>query len=93
MRLPARLSLRLRLTLSRFWLLTEMGFGPALTKESCRLRLMAASSAGPVVMSTSSQSRSEKAAKRLFLEDEMKLSRGGVQMEMGLEVGGAANAP
>lgn len=45
-RLPASDSLRLRLTLSRFWLLTEMGLGPALTKESWRERPKAA----PVVM-------------------------------------------
>lgn len=53
MRLPARDSLRLRLTLSRFWLFIEIGLGPALTNESCRLRPKEeASSEGPVVMST-----------------------------------------
>lgn len=58
-RLPARDSLRLRLTLSRFWLLllTEMGLGPVLTKESCRERPM-----GPVVISMSGGSQSTKSA-------------------------------
>jgi hypothetical protein len=67
MRLPARLSLRFRPTwLSRFELLTVMGFGPALTKESCRLRLMAESRAGPTVMSTSSVSVSKSVFKLKF---------------------------
>ena len=51
--LPARLSLRARLAWSRFGLIMEMGLGPALTNESLRLRLMAESRFGPVVMSTS----------------------------------------
>lgn len=45
MRLPARDSRRFRLTLSRFWLLVEMGRGPALTKESWRERPMEVSRA------------------------------------------------
>lgn len=57
MRLPARLSLRFRLTLlSRFGLLTDMGLGPALTKESCLERPMPASRAGPTVILKLSQS-------------------------------------
>lgn len=53
MRLPARLSRLWRLALSRLALFMEMGFGPALTKESWRLRPMAESIEGPVVMSVS----------------------------------------
>lgn len=52
-RLPARLSRRFLLG-SRFGLLImEMGLGPALTKESWRLRPMADSKEWPVVMSMS----------------------------------------
>lgn len=54
MRLPARDSLRFRFTLSRLGLLTEMGFGPALTNESPRGRPMEGSSVGPVVILKSS---------------------------------------
>lgn len=50
MTLPARDSLRARLTLSRLELFTEMGFGPALTNESPRGRPMEGSNAGPVVI-------------------------------------------
>lgn len=53
MREPARLSRRWRLIWSRFALFMEMGLGPALTKESWRLRPMAASMEGPVVISVS----------------------------------------
>jgi hypothetical protein len=56
MRLPARLSLRVRLTLSRFWLFVEMGRGPALTNESWRERPKEASRVGPVAISKSSMS-------------------------------------
>lgn len=88
MRLPASDSLRLRLTFSRFWLFMEMGLGPALTNESCRLRPMPLTSRAPVVMSTMSQSArsaSEKAKGLLALSnDEWASSRGGVAMEMGL---------
>lgn len=54
--LPARDSRRARLAWSRLGLIMEMGFAPALTKESLRLRPMAESRFGPVVMSTSSWS-------------------------------------
>lgn len=51
-RLPARLSLRWRLAWSRLGLFMEMGFAPALTKESLRARPAAESRKGPVVIST-----------------------------------------
>lgn len=50
-KLPARLSLRCRWACSRFGLFMEMGFAPALTKESLRARPAAESKKGPVVIS------------------------------------------
>ena len=50
--LPAKLSRRPRLSAGLGFVM-EMGLGPALTKESWRLRLKAESKVGPVVMSRS----------------------------------------
>src|SRR5690625_430138 len=87
-RLPASDSLRFRLTLSRFWLFMEMGLGPALTKESCRLRPMPLASRAPVVMLTSgSQSARSSSAKaeawEVVMYDDEGSSHGGVTMEAG----------
>lgn len=54
--LPARLSRRARFACSRFGFAMEMGFAPALTNESWRLRPVAEPKSGPVVILASSMS-------------------------------------
>lgn len=51
-KLPAALSRRLRFTWSRLGLAMEMGLAPALTNESCRVRLEPEPNSGPVVILT-----------------------------------------